>query len=67
MTVASEYASERPKVTLTMVGDGKCRISFGDAHGGRYVIVDYSEVRDYVLGLKPRAELVTLYGLELER
>jgi len=51
------------RVELMMVDDGRIRVSDGDAAGGRYVILDYDEIKDYVLSLKPRAELVERYSL----
>jgi hypothetical protein len=51
------------KVTLTMMGNGRIRVDYGDQSGGRWVVVPYSDIKDYVLSLKPRLELVELYGL----
>ena len=50
------------QIKIAMV-DGKWRIYYGDEAGGRYVNVDYDEIRDYVPCRRPRAELIELYGL----
>ena len=50
-------------VELMMMGNGRCRVSYGDDYQGRYVIVNYDDIRDYVIGLKPHADLVDLYNL----
>jgi hypothetical protein len=50
-------------VTVTMLAGGRCRIDYGDAAGGRYAIGDYSDLKDYILGLRPRSDLVEIYGL----
>ena len=51
------------QVELMMLGGQQCRISYGDHQKGRYVIRPYNEIRDYVLGLKPRSDLIDLYNL----
>jgi hypothetical protein len=53
---------DEPTVNLTLMG-GRVRVDYGDQAGGRYVIVNYDEIKDYVLSLRDRAELVELYGL----
>lgn len=52
----------KPEITVTML-DGRCKVSYGDQAGGRYVLVDYDDIRPYILGEKPRAELVEIYHL----
>jgi hypothetical protein len=59
----SDSADAGPGVTVTMLADGQCRIDYGDQSGGRWVVVPYVDVKDYVLSLKPRLELIELYGL----
>jgi hypothetical protein len=58
-----EQTNDSQAVTVTLLADGMVRVDYGDQTGGRYAIVDYSTVKDYVLSLKPRLELVELYGL----
>ena len=59
----NDSATADRQVELTMLAHQQCRISYGDHQKGRYVIRPYNEIRDYVLGLKPRAELIKLYNL----
>ena len=58
-----DHATADRQVELMMIGGQQCRVSYGDQAGGRYVIVNYDEIRDWVLGLRPRAELIKLYNL----
>jgi len=51
------------RVTIAMLSGGQWRVYFGDDTGGRYVNVDYDDIRDYVICRRPRAELVALYNL----
>jgi len=60
----NDSATAGRQVELMMMGGQQCRVSYGDHAGGRYVIVNYSAIRDYVLGLKPRAELIQRYNLD---
>ena len=61
----SESVSARPanghEIEITLVGDGVCRIYWGNEDGGRYVNVPYGGIRDYATSKKPRSELVSLY------
>ncbi len=49
------------EIEITLVGNGVCRIYWGDNAGGSYVNVPYDDIRDYVTSKKPRSELVALY------
>ena len=51
-------------ITIAMVGDRRWRVYYGDQVGGRYVNVDYDDIRDHVTGRRPRAELIKLYKLD---
>ena len=61
----SESVSARPanghEIEITLVGDGICRVYWGNEDGGSYVNVPYKDIRDYVTSKKPRSELVELY------
>jgi len=59
----NDSATADRQVELMMIGGQQCRISYGDHQKGRYVIRPYNEIRDYVLGLKPRSDLIDLYNL----
>ena len=50
-------------VKVTLLAGGKCRIDYGDQVGGRWVVVPYADIKDYVLCRRPRLELVELYNL----
>jgi len=51
------------KVDLTLITNGQVRISHGNGKRGKFVIRPYREVRAYVLGHKPRADLIKKYDL----
>ncbi len=61
----SESVSARPanghEIEITLVGNGVCRVYWGNESGGRFVNVSYVDIRDYVTSKKPRSELVSLY------
>jgi len=61
----SKSVGERPtnghEIEITLVGDGLCRIYWGNDAGGSYVNVPYEEIKDYVVSKRPRSELVDLY------
>ena len=44
-------------LTLSMTPAG-VRVEYSTGDTGRFVIRPYAEVKDYVLGLRPRSELV---------
>ena len=50
-------------VKLTLLDGGLVRIDYGDDVGGKYVLVDYADVKDHVLCRRPRMELVEMYNL----
>ena len=49
-----------PFVKVTMLEDGQCRIDYGDDAGGRWVVVPYADIKEYVLCRRPRLELAEL-------
>jgi hypothetical protein len=51
------------QITMSMVEGDQCRVSYGDQAGGKYVIIPYTDAKPYIVGERPRSELVTLYGL----
>jgi len=51
-----------PKVEMTLLTGGQVRVSYGRKRG-KFVIRPYREVRAYVLGHKPRADLIKKYDL----
>ncbi len=52
------------EIEITLLGDGICRIYWGNEDGGSYVNVPYEEIKDYVISKRPRAELAGLYFTE---
>ena len=64
-STGSESVSAKPanghEIEITLVGDGICRIYWGNEDGGSYVNVPYKDIRDYVTSIRPRSELVELY------
>jgi len=50
------------QVELTMIGDGRCRVSYG-IERGRFVLIAYDDARPYILGERDRADLIKLYDL----
>ena len=49
------------RIELMLMGNGRVRVAYGDQAGGRYVIADYDDIKDYVLSRRPQAELIGLY------
>lgn len=49
------------KISLMGVGDGLCRVDYGDEFGGSYILVAYDDIRDYVLSKRPKVELLDIY------
>jgi hypothetical protein len=46
-------------------GEMLVRIDYGNDTGGRYRIVDYDSIRDYVTCRRPRGDLIPLYFQEV--
>ena len=46
-----------------MTDEKRWRVSYGNDRG-RYVVVDYADIKPYMIGEKPRADLINIYNLQ---
>ena len=57
----TESCETDKEIKILLVDGGLCRVDYGDAAGGRYVIARYDDIKDYVTSKRPRSGLLELF------